>query len=115
MGGWIADELGWRYPFLSEYPGRLGDRCGHRRAGLWPGLPSPHHPRRITRFDSIGFILLAVVLGGLQTILNQGNDFEWFQSPFLSSVLPTVIVALPCFLIWELGEHRRRRGPVALV
>jgi DHA2 family multidrug resistance protein len=46
-----------------------------------------------------------VVLGGLQTILNQGIDFEWFQSPFLSSVLPTVIVALPCFLIWELGER----------
>ena len=50
--------------------------------------------RRVTRFDSIGFILLAVVLGGLQTILNQGNDFEWFQSPFLSGVLLTVIVAL---------------------
>ncbi|TPV97437.1 MAG: hypothetical protein USCAAHI_03110 [Beijerinckiaceae bacterium] len=51
--------------------------------------------RRFARFDDIGFVLLAVILGGVQIILNQGNDFEWFQSSFLSGVLIIVIVDIP--------------------
>jgi MFS transporter, DHA2 family, multidrug resistance protein len=100
VGGWIADELGWRFLFYLNIPVVLAI------AGVTGALIYGRgFHRRITRFDGIGFILLAVVLGGVQTILNQGNDFEWFQSPFLSSVLLTVIVALPCFIIWELGER----------
>ena len=42
----------------------------------------------------------------MQTILNQGNDFDWFGwSWFLFGLLVMVIVALPCFVIWELGER----------
>lgn len=100
VGGWIAGELGWRYLFYLNIPVVLAI------AGVTGALIYGRgFHRRITRFDSIGFILLAVVLGGVQTILNQGNDFEWFQSPFLSGVLLTVIVALPCFIVWELGER----------
>ncbi|MBS1212657.1 MAG: drug resistance transporter, EmrB/QacA subfamily, partial [Proteobacteria bacterium] len=61
--------------------------------------------RRYTRFDFIGFVLLAVVLGGLQTILNQGNDFDWFDSPMLRGVLIAMVLALPCLIVWELGER----------
>ena len=100
MGGWIADDLGWRYLFYLDIPVVLAVAAVTGALIYGRGFH-----RRITRFDSIGFILFAVVLGGVQTILNQGNDFEWFQSPFLSGVLLTVIVALPCFIVWELGER----------
>jgi MFS transporter, DHA2 family, multidrug resistance protein len=100
MGGWIADELGWRYLFYLNIPVALAIAAVTGALIYGGGFH-----RRITRFDSTGFILLAVVLGGVQTILNQGDDFEWFQSPFLSGVLVTVIVALPCFIVWELGER----------
>jgi len=100
VGGWIADDLGWRYLFyldivlslvVSGFMGALLYRRGF-------------HPQRI-RFDFIGFLLLALILGGIQTILNMGNDFDWFDSPFLRGVLVIVIVAFPCFVIWELGER----------
>ena len=100
MGGWIADELGWRYLFYLNIPVALAIAAVTGALIYGRGFH-----RRITRFDSIGFILLAVLLGGVQTILNQGDDFEWFQSPFLSGVLVAVIVALPCFIVWELGER----------
>ncbi len=57
------------------------------------------------RFDCVGFVLLAAILLGLQTIFNQGNDFDWFESPILASALVVVVVALPCFVIWELAER----------
>jgi len=41
----------------------------------------------------------------MQTILNQGNDFDWLDSPFLCSMLIILIVASPCLIIWEFGER----------
>jgi len=42
----------------------------------------------------------------VQTILNQGNDFDWFGSPVLGALLVMVIVAFPALVVWELGERR---------
>ncbi|WNM58454.1 DHA2 family efflux MFS transporter permease subunit [Candidatus Nitrospira allomarina] len=100
VGGWIADDLGWRYLFYLDVAlslvvvGFMGSLLYGRG----------FHRQR-TRFDFVGFFLLAVILGGIQTLLNMGNDFDWLDSPFLRGVLIVVIVALPCFIIWELGER----------
>lgn len=101
MGGWYNENLGWRSLFLSNVPIAL------LVAGV---VASLFHGRgfhkRIARFDIIGYALLAVILLGAQTIFNQGNDFDWLASPFLAVVLILVILALPCFVIWELAERR---------
>lgn len=100
IGGWLADELGWRYLFYLNIPVAL------TIAGVTGSLLYGRgFQRRYTRFDFVGFVLLSLILGGLQTILNMGNDFDWFDSPFLRGVLIAVVVALPCFVIWELGER----------
>lgn len=100
IGGWLADEVGWRYLFYLNIPFALAI------AGVTGSLLYGRgFQRRYTRFDFVGFILLALLLGGIQTILNQGNDFDWFDSPFLRGLLIVVLVALPCFVIWELAER----------
>lgn len=98
-GGWIADELGWRALFTLNIP------CSLLIAGFTAALlhGRPFEPQR-ERFDLLGFLLLVVIFGGIQTILNQGNDFDWFDSPFLRGVLVSVLVAIPVWTIWELGE-----------
>jgi MFS transporter, DHA2 family, multidrug resistance protein len=100
MGGFWAEYFGWRALFYSNVVIALpvaavtGSLVYGRRI-----------KRHFSRFDFVGFFLLAIILLGLQTIFNQGNDFDWFESPFLASVLVAVIAALPCFFIWELGER----------
>lgn len=100
-GGWIADDLGWwRYLFYTDVVVSL------IVVGLLGALLYGRGFRRQPiRFDVVGFFLLAIVLGSIQTILNMGNDFDWFDWPFLRGVLIVLIVALPCFIIWELGER----------
>ncbi|WP_447979769.1 DHA2 family efflux MFS transporter permease subunit [Candidatus Nitrospira bockiana] len=99
FGGWLADEVGWRALFYVNVPVAL-IIAGVTGALLYRrGFESTCRP-----FDAVGFILLAVILGGIQTILNQGNDYDWFDSPFLRHVLIVVVIAVPCFIIWELGE-----------
>jgi DHA2 family multidrug resistance protein len=44
-----------------------------------------------------------VILGGAQTLLNQGNDFDWLDSPLLAGIAVGVGVALLYAVPWGLG------------
>ncbi|MCK9396927.1 MAG: DHA2 family efflux MFS transporter permease subunit [Methylobacter sp.] len=99
IGGVIADEMGWRCLFYLNIPLALAI------AGITGSLLAGRgFERNHMSFDVIGFMLLALIFGSMQTILNQGNDFDWLDSPFLCSMLLTLIIALPCLIIWELDE-----------
>jgi DHA2 family multidrug resistance protein len=100
MGGFWAEYADWRMLFYSNII------LGLPIAGVVGALLFGRScRRRIARFDFVGFFLIAVVLVGTQTILNQGNDFDWLGAPFLVFVLVLVVIALPSFVIWELGER----------
>jgi len=100
VGGYIVYMLGWRFLFYLDFVltviivGMLG--------ALLYGRGFRRH---YGRFDTVGFVLLAVLLLGLQTLLNMGNDFDWLDSPFLQAIAVILVVAFPCFVIWELGER----------
>ncbi|RTL85101.1 MAG: MFS transporter [Hyphomicrobiales bacterium] len=100
MGGFWAEYLDWRMLFYSNII--LGLPIAGVVVALLYGRP---FRRKIVRFDTVGFLLIAVTLVGVQTILNQGNDFDWFGSPILGGLLVVVIVAFPAFILWELGER----------
>ncbi|CAA9891499.1 DHA2 family multidrug resistance protein [Candidatus Methylobacter favarea] len=100
IGGAIADGLGWRYLYYLNAPLALAI------AGIIGSLLAGRgfqHCR--ARFDGIGFALLALVLGSMQTLLNMGNDFDWLDSPLLRGILIIMVVALPCFIIWEFDKR----------
>ena len=100
IGGWWAEHFGWRYLFYSNIPVAL------LAAGVAGSLLYGREIRpRFHRFDFVGFFLLAAVFLGSQTIFNMGNDFDWLHSPILLGALVVVVLALPCFVIWELGER----------
>lgn len=100
MGGWWAENFGWRSLFYSNVGIAL--IVVGVTGSLFYGRG---FQRRIARFDGVGFILLAVILLGTQTFFNQGNDFDWLESPTLQAVLVIVAMALPAFIIWELSER----------
>ena len=100
MGGFWAEYFNWRMLFYSNII------LGLPIAGVVGALLYGRgFKRRVTRFDTVGFLLISVVLVGVQTMLNMGNDFDWFGSPFLTILLVVVVIALPTFVVWELGER----------
>jgi DHA2 family multidrug resistance protein len=101
MGGFWAEFFDWRWLFYSNVVVALP--VAAVIAALFHGRG---FVRRITRFDTIGFLLLATVFIGVQTILNMANDFDWFASPLLAWLLLVVLLALPMFIFWEFGERR---------
>jgi MFS transporter, DHA2 family, multidrug resistance protein len=101
VAGWYAEFLGWRFVFISNIVVAL------LIAGVVASLLYGRgFARKIARFDGVGCVLLVATVYGAQAIFNMGNDFDWLASPILQIALAVVAVALPAFVIWELGERQ---------
>jgi DHA2 family multidrug resistance protein len=104
LGGWLADNLTWRWCFLINGP--VGLATIALIAMLLPA-DKPNQAQTV-RFDFIGFFLVATFLGALEIVLDRGLEDDWFSSNFI--VTFTVICALAFVLMipWELS----RRDPM---
>jgi len=101
LGGWIADTLGWRWLFWLNVPVAL-TIAGTVGALLY----QRGSPRLRQRFDTLGFLLFCLVLLGVQTLLNQGNDWDWGNSSYLIGLGIFIMVTLGYWIIWELSQRR---------
>jgi DHA2 family multidrug resistance protein len=73
LGGWLTENFSWRWVFLVNLP--VGILC---TVMLIRYMPKGEVKRRT--FDLFGFALLALSLGGLQMMLDRGQQLDWFQS-----------------------------------
>ncbi len=55
----------------------------------------------LRRGDWLGIALMAVGLAALQTVLDEGNVYDWFGSPFIVKLSLVAALALGGFLIVE--------------
>jgi len=74
LGGYLTEMYNWRYVFYINLPfGVLAT------LGLLFFMPRSH-PNFNMRFDWIGFAVLSLGIGGLQLMLDRGQDQDWFTS-----------------------------------
>jgi DHA2 family multidrug resistance protein len=99
LGGWISDNLVWRWIFLINLP--IGAFCVWI---CWRGLRTRETPTRRLPIDKVGFLLLAVWVSVLQVMLDTGKDADWFNSPMVVVEAAVSAVAFVAWLIWELTE-----------
>lgn len=102
IGGWLNDNYGWQYIFyVNLVPGVV------MLGMLWASLdPSPMQLRLLRQGDWIGIVSMAIGLGALQTVLEEGNKDGWFGSPFIVRLSVTAAIALTLFLIVEFTAQR---------
>jgi len=98
IGGWLNENYGWQYIFyVNLVPGIL--MLGLLMASL---APSPMQLALLRRGDWPGIATMAIGLGALQTMLEEGNKDDWFGSPFIVHLAIVAAVALPAFVVIEL-------------
>jgi len=98
IGGYFTDNFGWPSIFyLNLVPGAV------MLAMLVYGLPRAKMQLNLLRHgDWLGMALMAVGLAALQTVLDEGNVYDWFGSPFIVKLTLVALLALGGFLIVEL-------------
>jgi DHA2 family multidrug resistance protein len=74
LGGWLTDEMSWRWAFYINVPVGIISYLG-----LAATMPKVRGDSR-RPFDMTGFVLLSLALGLFQMMLDRGQTNDWFAS-----------------------------------
>ena len=97
VGGYICDNWGWGYIFFINIP--LALVCGAVLLKLLRRFESVIIKNKI---DFIGLALLIIWVSALQIMLDEGKNYDWFESSEIWALLIIAIIGFACFMIWEL-------------
>ena len=99
LGGWISDNIHWGWIFFINVP--IGLAVVLISWKLLEGRESriSHQP-----VNTVGLILLALGIGALQLMLDQGRELDWFNSTEIVVLTIIAAVGLIALIIWELTD-----------
>ncbi len=102
IGGYLTENWGWQYTFyVNLVPGAV------MLAMLWFSLDrAPMQLKRLREGDWAGIATMAVGLGALQTVLEEGNRDDWFGSTFITRLSIIACMSLAAFLWIEWRSQR---------
>lgn len=99
-GGWLTENLTWHWVFLINIP--IGLMVVFLVSDLFAERESPRLRRPV---DVVGLCLLVIGVGSLQILLDKGNELDWFDSGFITTLAAISAFALALFVTWELHEE----------
>ncbi len=99
LGGWLATNVSWLDIFWLVIP-----VSSIAIALVQISLPADRPTAPPPKFDIVGLALLWPGMIALQIVLDQGEQFGWFRSVFISHVTLVAGTLLVLFVIWELFE-----------
>jgi len=111
LGGWIADTYSWHWVFLINVPMGL---LSLFLVGSLVSEPSGAEQERARllkdglRVDYVGFVLVAIGLGALEFVLDEGQRKDWFGSNLILSFALASAFCLIALIPWELT----RKDPI---
>ena len=99
LGGWISDNIHWGWIFFINVP--IGLAVVLISWKLLEGRENriSHQP-----VNTVGLILLALGIGALQLMLDQGRELDWFNSTEIVVLTIIAAVGLIALIIWELTD-----------
>jgi DHA2 family multidrug resistance protein len=100
LGGWITDNMNWRWIFYINIP-----------VGIFAVIMAkyfifdPSYLKRVKmRIDYWGLALLTIGLGSLQVVLDKGQQDDWFNSSFIIAFAVLSALSLLILLFVELSH-----------
>jgi DHA2 family multidrug resistance protein len=110
LGGWLADNLSWRWCF--QINGPVGLITIILISLVLRDSEASIAERAVARlkggFDFIGFLLVATFLGSLEIALDRGLEDDWFSSNFIIAVTAVCALSFVLMIPWEMT----RRDPM---
>jgi len=105
LGGWITDTYSWHWVFLINVPMGLISLLLVGTLVKEPSGADEERQRLLStgmRIDYVGFLLVAVGLGSLEFVLDEGQRSDWFASNMIVAFALTSAVCLITLIPWEL-------------
>ncbi len=102
LGGWLTDNYSWPWVFYVNLPVGIISVLLVTRYIEDPSYLERHKGR----IDWPGLALLAVGLGALQLMLEQGERNDWFSSGFVTMLAVVAAAGLLAFIVQEITSER---------
>ena len=107
LGGWITDNYSWRWIFFINIPvGILAFFLVSRLVDDPPWIKADRS--RLRHMDYLGLSFLAIAMGGLQIMLDKGEENAWFASGFIRFFAFLFVGGMIALVWWEL----RHKNPI---
>jgi MFS transporter, DHA2 family, multidrug resistance protein len=107
LGGWITDNFTWRWIFFINIPvGALALVLVNRLVEDPPWIKPDRS--RIFRMDFLGLAFLTIAMGGMQIMLDKGEEKDWFASDFIRFFAVLFVGGMIGLVLWEW----RRKEPL---
>jgi len=105
LGGWITDNLNWRWVFFINVPvGLISLIASYFVVSDSIRMKREMKKARETeqRIDLLGIVFIALALGCLEVVLDQGQRKDWLESNYIVFFLTVSLVSFVLALWWEL-------------
>ncbi|MEI3800243.1 MULTISPECIES: DHA2 family efflux MFS transporter permease subunit [unclassified Chitinophaga] len=97
LGGYITDNSSWHWIFFLNVPiGVVAAFLSWKFVADLPGIVKP-------KIDVLGIVFLAIGIGSLQYILEEGTTADWFSSNDITFFFILAVIGLILFVIRELS------------
>ena len=100
LGGWITDNFSWRWIFFINIPvGILAFILVNRMVEDPPWIKADRS--RLRQIDYMGLSFLTISMGGLQIMLDKGEENDWFASGFIQFFAVLFVGGIAALIWWE--------------
>jgi MFS transporter, DHA2 family, multidrug resistance protein len=100
LGGWITDNFSWRWIFFINIPvGIVAFFLVTRLVDDPPWIKADRS--KLKNMDYMGLAFLTLSMGGMQIMLDKGEENDWFQSGFIRFFAFLFVGGLIALVIWE--------------
>ena len=100
LGGYITDNFSWRWIFFINIPvGILAFILVTRLVDDPPWIKPDRSLLR--KMDYLGLSFLTISMGGLQIMLDKGEENDWFSSPFICFFGFLFVFGMAGLFYWE--------------
>lgn len=105
LGGWITDNYTWRWIFFINIPvGILAFLLVTRLIEDPPWIKPDR--RLLGNMDFLGLSFLSIAMGGMQIMLDKGEEKAWFQSDLIRLFAFLFIGGMIALVVWELHTDK---------
>ncbi len=98
LGGWLTDNYSWRWVFYINIPVGIASIVMTKLFIFDP----PYLRQQNRRVDYWGIGMLAVGIAALQILLDKGQEEDWFESNFMTTLAILSAVSFVLLIVHEL-------------